>query len=167
MIVGLLLIRAIPGSLLIGHGTQKLFGWFGGKGLVGTATAFESNGYRPGRVFAFMAGFGEAAGGLLIALGFMTPLACAAIVGVMLNAIVGVHWSKGIWGTNGGYEYPLTLAAVAAGIAFAGPGRFSVDHAFGLHLRGTAWGIAAVGAGIAAGIVTLVIRSRAKRNAPG
>ena len=167
MHIGLLLIRAIPGSLLIGHGTQKLFGWFGGKGLAGTATGFESNGYRPGRLFAFMAGFGEAAGGLLFALGFLTPLACAAIVGVMLNAIVGVHWSKGIWGTNGGYEYPLTLAVIAAGIAFTGPGRFSMDHAFGLHLRGTNWGIAAVGVGLASGVLTLVIRSRAKRNAPG
>jgi putative oxidoreductase len=166
MDVGLLLIRSIPGLLLVGHGTQKLFGWFGGKGLRGTATGLESNGYRPGRPFAFLAGFGEAAGGLLFALGLLTPLACAAIIGVMLNAIVSVHWSKGIWSTNGGFEFPLTFAVVAAGIAFAGPGRFSVDRAVGLSLRGTAWGIAAVGTGLASGIATLAIRSRARRNAP-
>lgn len=165
MTVGLLLIRAIPGLLLIGHGTQKLFGWFGGKGLRATATGFESNGYRPGGLFAFLAGLGEAAGGLLLALGLTTPLACAAIIGVMLNAIVSVHWSKGIWSTNGGFEFPLTFAVVAAGIAFAGPGRFSVDRALGLDLRGTAWGIVAVGAGLASGIVTLAIRSSARRNA--
>jgi putative oxidoreductase len=167
MNAGLLLIRVIPGLLLMGHGTQKLFGWFGGRGLAGTATGFESNGYRPGRVFAFMAGFGEATGGLLFALGLLSPLACAAIVGVMLNAIVSVHWSKGIWGTNGGFEYPLTLAVVAAGIAFTGPGRFSLDRALGLDLRSTAWGIVAVGTGLASGVVILVIRSRARRTAPG
>jgi putative oxidoreductase len=164
--VGLLLIRAVPGLLLIGHGTQKLFGWFGGRGLATTATSFESNGYRPGRPFAFLAGFGETAGGLLFSLGLLTPFASAAIVGVMLNAIVSVHWSKGIWSTKGGFEFPLTLAVVAAGVAFTGPGRFSVDRALDLDLRGVAWGIAAVGAGLASGIVTLVIRSRARRNAP-
>jgi putative oxidoreductase len=164
MNVGLLLIRAIPGLLLVGHGTQKLFGWFGGRGLGATATGFEANGYRPGVLFGLMAGFGEAGGGLLFALGLLTPLACAAIIGVMLNAIVSVHWSKGIWSTNGGYEYPLTLAVVAAGIAFVGPGRLSVDRGLDLDLRGAAWGIAAVGAGLASGMVTLVIRSRARRN---
>jgi putative oxidoreductase len=163
--VGLVLVRVVPGALLIGHGTQKLFGWFDGRGLAATGTSFASNGYRPGAVFAFLAGLGEAGGGLLLALGFLTPLGCAAIIGVMLNAIVSVHWPKGIWATNGGYEYPLTLAVVVAGIAFIGPGRFSVDHAIGLDLYGVGWGLAAVGVGLASGIVTLTIRSRAKRNA--
>ena len=132
MNVGLVLVRVVPGALLFGHGTQKLFGWFGGRGLAATGTGFASNGYRPGATFAFLAGFGEAGGGLLLALGLLTPLGCAAIIGVMLNAIVSVHWPKGIWATNGGFEYPLTLAFVAAGIAFTGPGEFSVDHALGL-----------------------------------
>ncbi len=165
--VGLLLIRAVPGPLLIGHGTQKLFGWFDGRGLAGTGASFEANGYRPGRFFAFLAGFGEAAGGSLFALGLLTPLACSAIIGVMLNAIVSVHWSKGIWSTKGGFEFPLTLAVVAAGVAFTGPGRFSLDRAIGLELRGAGWGIASVAVGLASGIVTLVIRSWAKRSAPG
>jgi putative oxidoreductase len=167
MNIGLLLIRTVPGLLLIGHGTQKLFGWFGGRGLEATATGLESNGYRPGTLFAFMAGFGEAGGGLLLALGFLMPLACAAIVGVMLNAIVSVHWAKGIWGTKGGYEYPLTLAVIAAGIAFSGPGEYSLDHALDLAIVGTAWGIGAVAVGLASGALTLVIRSRATRNASG
>lgn len=68
----------------------------------------------------------------MLTLGFLTPLGCAAIIGVMLNAIVSVHWPKGIWATNGGFEFPLTLAIVAAGIAFTGPGRVSVDRALGL-----------------------------------
>jgi putative oxidoreductase len=101
----------------------------------------------------------------LLALGFLTPIGCAAVIGVMLNAVVSVHWPKGIWATNGGFEYPLTLAVVAAGIAFTGPGRFSVDHALGLELYGIAWGLAAVGVGLVSGIVTLTIRSRARRNA--
>jgi putative oxidoreductase len=167
MNVGLLLIRVVPGLLLIGHGTQKLFGWFGGRGLAATAIGFESNGYRPGATFALMAGFGEAAGGLLFALGLLTPLACAAIVGVMLNAIVSVHWAKGIWGTKGGYEYPLTLAVIAAGVAFTGPGEYSLDHALDLAFVGTAWGFAAVAVGLASGALTLLIRSRAKGSASG
>lgn len=166
MNVGLVLLRVIPGLLLMGHGTQKLFGWFGGRGLGGTATGFEANGYRPGTVYAFLAGFGETGGGLLLVLGFLTPLACAAIMGVMLNAIVSVHWSKGIWASKGGYEYALTIGVVAAGIAFTGPGRFSVDHALGLDLVGNGWAIAAVAVGLGSGVVTLVIRSRAKGNAP-
>jgi putative oxidoreductase len=165
--VGLALMRLVPGALLIGHGTQKLFGWFGGRGLVATGTSFASNGYRPGPVFAFLAGFGEAGGGLLLTLGFLTPLGCAAIIGVMLNAVVSVHWPKGIWATNGGFEFPLTLAIVAAGIAFTGPGRVSVDRALGLTLHGVGWGLAAIGVGLASGVVTLAIRSRARRNAPG
>lgn len=165
MNVGLLLIRVIPGLLLVGHGTQKLFGWFGGKGLAGTAAGFEANGYRPGGLFAFLAGFGEATGGLLLALGLLTPLACAAIIGVMLNAIVSVHWKNGIWANKSGYEYPLTLAVVAAGIAFTGPGRLSVDHALAPDLGGTGWAVAAIAVGIVSGIVTLGIRSRARRDA--
>lgn len=159
MNVGLLLIRVVPGLLLVGHGTQKLFGWFGGRGLAGTATAFEANGYRPGTMFAFLAGAGEAGGGLLFVLGFLSPLACAAIIGVMLNAIVSVHWPKGIWSNKGGFEYPLTLAVVAAGIAFTGPGRFALDRALGIGLTGNGWAIAALAVGLGSGIATLAIRS--------
>jgi putative oxidoreductase len=157
--IALLLVRVVVGVLLAGHGAQKLFGWFGGYGLAGTGGFFESIGYKPGRLFAFLAGFGEFAGGLVLALGFVTPLAGAAVVAVMANAIVAGHWGKGPWASNGGWELPLTYGAVGAASAFAGPGRFSLDHAFGWTLAGNGWGIAAAAAGLGAAAVTLAIRA--------
>src|SRR5438067_12658845 len=122
MDVVLLILRLIVGCLLIGHGTQKLFGWFGGHGLEGTAGFFGSLGYHPPLVAAFAAGATEAGGGLFLALGLATPLAGAMIVGAMTNAIVAVHWDKGPWVTNGGYEYPLVLATTAVAVLATGPG---------------------------------------------
>src|SRR5437763_7007812 len=163
----LLLIRVVVGLLLAGHGAQKLFGWFGGYGLAGTGGFFESIGYKPGKLMAFLAGLGEAGGGLFLALGLLGPLAAAAVVGVMLNAIVSAHWGKGPWATNGGWELPLTYGAVAAATAFAGSGRFSLDRALDWTLSGTGWGIASVAAGFAAAAVTVGVRAalRAGRSA--
>src|SRR3982751_2357225 len=118
-------LRALIGGLFIGHGTQKLFGWFGGHGIAGTGGFFESLGYRPGKPHATLAGLTEAGGGLLLALGLFTPLAAAALIGVMVNAIGAVHWPNGLWVTEGGVEYPLVLAAVACALAFTGPGDVS------------------------------------------
>jgi putative oxidoreductase len=159
MNVGLLIIRIAVGVLLVGHGTQKLFGWFGGHGIAGTGQFFESLGYRPGPPMALLAGAGEAAGGLL-ALGLLTPLASAAVVGVLFNAIMAVHRGKGPWAMEGGWELPFTYAAVAAAIAFTGPGRFSLDAAIGWHIWGDAWGVGATVVGVAAGMITLALRTR-------
>ena len=130
MDTALLLVRFVFGALLIGHGTQKLFGWFGGHGLAGTGAFFHSLGFRPGRTMAAVAGVSEAGGGLLLALGLLTPLAGAAVVGTLLVA-ASVHLAKGLWATNGGYELALLYAAVAAAIALSGPGSASLDRAFG------------------------------------
>jgi putative oxidoreductase len=97
----LLVLRIVLGLLFVGHGTQKLFGWFGGHGLNGTAGFFASLRYRPPRLAAVGAGGSEAIGGLFLALGFLAPLAAAMITGAMVNAIVSVHWSHGPWVTNG------------------------------------------------------------------
>ena len=161
--IGLLVMRVIVGLTLAGHGTQKLFGWFGGGGLEGTAKGYDRLGYRPGRPMALLAGVGEAAGGALLALGLLTPLAAAAGIGVMLNAIVSVHLSKGFWNAKGGLEFPLTVATVFAGIAFAGPGRFSLDRAVGWEQAGWTWGAVAVGAGLLAGLAALALRARSLR----
>jgi len=162
---GLLVIRVIIGLTLAAHGSQKLFGWFGGGGLPLTAQMFDRMGYRPGNVMAILAGLGEVGGGVLLALGFFTPLAAAAGMGVMLNAIVSVHLSKGFWSSKGGYEFPLAIAAVFAGIGFTGPGRYSLDAAIGWHQASWAWGLAALLVAVAAGLGTLAIRSRAMRTA--
>src|SRR2546429_7912916 len=114
---GLLVLRLVVGGLFIGHGTQKLFGWFGGYGLEGTGGFMETLGYRPGKRFAVMGGIAEAGGGLLLFLGLLTPLAAAAIIGMMINAIFAVHVENGAGGQNNGYEEPPVLAGGAGGHA--------------------------------------------------
>ncbi|HZG73142.1 MAG TPA: DoxX family protein [Chondromyces sp.] len=125
--LGLLIIRLVIGILFIGHGAQKLFGWFGGYGLKGTGGWFESIGIKPGVTMAFFAGLAEFIGGLLFALGLLTPLAGIMIAGTMVMAIVKVHGPNGLWSTQNGYEYNLTLLAVAIGVALTGPGRYALD----------------------------------------
>jgi putative oxidoreductase len=158
MSIGLLLLRLVVGLLLVGHGTQKLFGWFGGGGLDGTTRTVESLGYRPGRTMAVMSGGAEALGGLSLALGFITPLGSAAIIGAMLNAILAVHLPNGVWNTKGGFEFPLTNATVAAALAFTGPGRFSIDHAIGFEPGHVVSGSFALLLGLVVGIIVFASR---------
>ncbi len=160
--IGLLVMRVLVGLTLAAHGTQKLFGWLGGRGLKATAQGFDRVGYRPGPLMALLAGVGEAGGGVLLALGLLTPLGAAAGVGVMLNAM-SMHLAKGFWNSKGGLEFPLTVATVFAGIAFAGPGRFSLDRAIGWQQTGWIWGAVAVGGGLLAGLATVAVRARSVR----
>ncbi|HZH61409.1 MAG TPA: DoxX family protein [Metabacillus sp.] len=125
--IGLLMIRLVIGVLFIGHGAQKLFGWFGGYGLKGTGGWFESIGMKPGVTMALFAGLAELFGGVLFALGFLTPLAGIMIAATMIMAIVKVHGQNGLWATSNGYEYNLTLLVVAIGIALIGAGQYSLD----------------------------------------
>jgi putative oxidoreductase len=142
-----LLLRVILGALFVGHGTQKLFGWFGGYGLEATAQGFEQMGLRPGKRNAIAGGVGEAAGGALLAAGFLTPLAAASIAGSMLTAMHKVHLKNGPWVSNGGYEYNLILILAALALVEAGPGPLSLDAALGRELKGTGWALAALIAG--------------------
>ncbi|MEE4564606.1 DoxX family protein [Paenibacillus polymyxa] len=124
---GLLLIRLVVGLLFVGHGAQKLFGWFGGYGPKGTGGWMESIGIKPGVLMAVAAGLMELLGGALFAVGLLTPLAALLITMTMLGAIVKVHGQNGIWATANGYEYPLVLIAVVIGIALIGAGPYSID----------------------------------------
>ena len=153
MDVGLLLLRLVVGALFVGHGTQKLFGWFGGHGPEGTGGFMHSLGYRPGRRAALLAGTAETAAGVLLTLGFLTPLGSAIVVGVMLNAALAVHLPNGLWNTEGGYELNVVYATAALVPAFVGPGVVSVDAALGLTLRGAAWGLGALGMGVLVGLI--------------
>jgi putative oxidoreductase len=155
MDIGLLILRIVVGALFIGHGTQKLFGWWGGYGPKGTGGFFESIGYRPGPFMALIAGTTEAVGGILLASGFLTPLAAAMIVGVMINAIVTVKLSQGLLN---GYELDLTNVAAATALAFAGPGAYSLDRAAGWDLSGTVWGVGALALGLVTAGLTLATR---------
>ncbi len=150
MDIGRLILRGVVGPLFFGHGTQKLFGWFGGHGIEGTSGFFEQLGLRPGKRHATAAGWSEAAGGALLTLGALTPAAQAMITGTMVTAIRKVHAQNGPWVTANGYEYNLTLIALSAALTETGPGRPSVDSAlFGDGLKGKGWALAALAAGVA------------------
>jgi putative oxidoreductase len=165
MAEGLFVIRAVLGLLLFAHGCQKLFGWWGGHGPDGTGGFFEQVGHRPGRQMAALAGASEAGGGALLFLGLLMPLGAAAVIGVMIVASVSVHGRNGLWVTNGGYELPMFYAVTAAGLAFTGPGGFSIDNGLGLHLGGWAWGLAAVVLGGVGAAAQLSRRKRALASA--
>ncbi|MBA4492906.1 DoxX family protein [Paenactinomyces guangxiensis] len=122
--IGLLIIRLIVGLTFMGHGAQKLFGWFGGHGLKGTAGWLESIGIRPGLLMAVLAGLGELIGGALFASGILMTFASFLIVVTMLVGIFMVHGKNGYWATQGGFEYNLVLIAVAIGLALTGPGSY-------------------------------------------
>jgi putative oxidoreductase len=152
MKIGRLLLRLTVGSLFIGHGTQKLFGWFGGHGLDATAQGFEQMGMRPGRRNAIAAGASEAGGGGALVLGLATPFAASALTAVMLTAIHRVHLKNGPWAGNGGYEYNLVMIAAVLALADVGPGELSLDHALGQERTGSGWALAALGLGVAGAV---------------
>jgi putative oxidoreductase len=153
--VGLLALRLVTGGLLAGHGAQKLFGAFGGFGLEGTAGWLESMGLKPGKTWAMLAGGGEFGSGLLMALGFLTPLGAIGSFGPMATAWAKVHAGKPIWVTSGGAELPLTNVAVATALALTGPGRYSLDEMLGIEVPTALVALAA--AGVAAGVVASAV----------
>ncbi len=123
----ILVLRVVFGLLFMGHGAQKLFGWFGGHGLEGTTSWLGELGLNPPKFWAIVAGLAEFLGGAGLVLGLLTPITAAAIVGVMLMAIAKVHWANGLWITQNGFEYALVNAIIAAFIGFVGPGRYALD----------------------------------------
>src|SRR5574341_63142 len=100
MDLGIFTLRVVIGLLFIGHGAQKLFGWFGGKGLQATAQGYESLHLQPAKLWAALAGLSEFLGVVGLALGLFTPVAAALIIGVMLMAIFKVHLKNGVWNQN-------------------------------------------------------------------
>jgi putative oxidoreductase len=130
--VGLLVLRLVLGVIFIGHGAQKLFGSFGGPGLKGTAGFFEQLGIKPPYLMAVLAGLAEVVGGILVILGFLTPLATLALIVVMIVAVLTVHLKNGFFVTNGGYEFNLALAGMALTLLIVGAGAYSLDSALGI-----------------------------------
>src|SRR3954454_17818942 len=147
MKLGKLAIRGVVGPLFVGHGTQKLFGWFGGHGLEGTAGFFESGlQLRPGKRHATAAGLSEAAGGALLTLRAATPLGAGMIIGAMTTALRKHHASEGAWITEGGFEYNAVLIAAMVALAESGPANTTVDAALLPRMTGTSSALAALGA---------------------
>src|SRR3954447_25169144 len=149
MDLGRLALRGVVGPVMVGHGTQKLFGWFGGHGPDATGGAFEQMGLRPGKRHALTADAVEAGSGLLLVLGALTPVAAAGVIGTMVTAIRKVHGKNGPWVTEGGYEYNLLLILTMYALAENGPGPLSVDETLFPGLKGTGLALAALGAGAA------------------
>jgi putative oxidoreductase len=133
--IGLLVLRVGVGVPFALHGFQKLFGWFGGGGLAGTAKWFASLGFGTGRTAALMAGSGELLGGLGLASGLLTPLAATMVVGTMTTAAFVNNAQAGFWSVAKGWELNGYLIVVATAVAITGPGRLSFDAALDLEGR--------------------------------
>src|SRR4051812_995424 len=164
MTLGRLIARVAIGGLFAGHGTQKLFGWFGGSGVHGTAETMNKLELRPAKHHALAAGTAETLGGTLLALGALTPLAGSLITGTMLTAIRKVHLPNGPWNTQGGYEYNVALIAAALTMVDCGPGAPSVDRALGIERRGNLWTLATLAAGAAGSTLAIEAGRRITAN---
>ena len=149
MNIGAVALRGVIGPLFVGHGTQKLFGWFGGHGPEGTGGFFESLGLRPGVKHAKAAGVAEAAGGALLTLGALTPVGSTLVSATMLTAMRKAHAENGPWVTENGYEYNLVLVAAMTALAESGPGALSVDGRLFPKLKGPALAAASLAAAAA------------------
>ncbi|MEO5575195.1 MAG: DoxX family protein [Gaiellaceae bacterium] len=159
---GILLLRLVVGLAFGAHGAQKLFGWFGGGGPQGTAAFFSSLGFRAPAAMAILAGLSELGGGLLLVSGLATPLAALLLVSVLLTAIATVKWTRGFF--EPGYELDVTFLTVALAITATGPGRLSLDHAFGWaeDISGIEWASLVLAAGIVGSLLATTLgRARA------
>ncbi|MFD7403473.1 DoxX family protein [Streptomyces sp. NPDC059866] len=159
MDAGLLVLRLVVGLLIAGHGVQKVSHLLGGNGLAGGTEEFRRDGFRGGRLTALVAGASQIGSGLFLAVGLLTPLAAMASMGVMTVAGT-VKWPKGLWVQNDGYEYPLVLVVVSAGLALTGPGRWSADQALSLDPWPVWVTVPAILLGPASGLLTRLVLHR-------
>jgi putative oxidoreductase len=156
---GLLVIRLVVGLLMAAHGSQKLFGWFGGHGIAGTGAFFEQLGFRPGRLFATVASITEVVSGILVALGLLGPIGPALMLSVMIVAAVSVHWKNGLFAQSNGIELALFYGTVAVALALIGFGTYSLDAVLGLQALYTpTLALAALAIGVIGGVVNLAAR---------
>jgi putative oxidoreductase len=155
---GLLFLRVVIGLVFFSHGTQKLFGWWGGPGLQGTKGWLGSLGFRMPGPLALMVALSESTG-LLFAAGFVTPFAALFMTAAMVVAIGSIHWRKGFWNTGQGYEFNLSLLTVAVAVAAMGPGRYSVDRAIGWddNLSSPIWGLGVLTFAVVGGLFMLTV----------
>ena len=169
MAYGLLILRLAVGGIMAAHGAQKMFGWWGGPGLAGTAGMCSNLGYRRPLLMGVGLAVAELGGGLALATGFLTPLGALAVLVVMLTAVYLVHRPKGFFNTAGGYEFNLLIAAVAVGLVATGPGRLSIDRAIGWdsEITGLWWALAVAAAALVVALLALTVgRKRAPVSDP-
>ncbi|MFE6815048.1 DoxX family protein [Streptomyces sp. NPDC057677] len=159
MDTGLFILRLLVGLLVAGHGVQKVSRHLGGKGLEGGTEEFRADGFRGGALTALAAGGGQIGSGLLLAAGFLTPLAATGVVGVMTVALT-VKRHNGLWVQNDGYEYPLVLIGTAAALSATGPGAWSLDAVLGLTPYPSWWAAVVLAVGTGSGLLTRIVLHR-------
>lgn len=162
--VALLLVRVVVGITMIAHGYNH---WRGGGRIEGTARWFSGLGLRHGRLQAWMSVVTEIGAGALLVAGLLTPLACAAVISVMLIAGILAHRPNGFFVFRDGYEYVLVLGVTTLALATLGPGRLSVDEAAGIAVTGWAGGGIALGVAVAATAGMLALFWRPRTGRPG
>jgi putative oxidoreductase len=162
---GLLVLRLLVGGIFIGHAVVKFTERFGGLGRDRASAVFAQLGYRPPRPYLVIAGTTELVAGIALLAGLATPIAAAALTGVMVNAIGSSKAGHGPWYFNGGWEYDVTLLVSAVVLAFTGPGDVSLDAAAGLDAAGWAWGTGALALGLVSGRAVLALRRRSAGSA--
>lgn len=156
---GLLILRLAVGGTIAAHGAQKLTpARYGGLGIDNVTGFVAGLGFRSARWHAWLLAVTELAAGVALAAGLLTPVAAAAVIGVMVAAIGTVHWTKGFFAQAGGFEFPLLLAGGALAVAATGAGDWSVDHSLGWDLTSAAWTAFALVVGVAAGLAALGAR---------
>jgi putative oxidoreductase len=163
---GLLILRLVAGLTVAAHGAQKLLGWFGGGGITGTRGFVTRLQFRPTELWTWAVIFGEFGGGLLMALGLLSPVGNFGVMGAMAIAIWVVHRPKGFFNGKGGIEYPLQLATVALVLSLAGPGAYSLDSLLGISLpEPAAWIVLAIGLIVGVAAALLSRRQSMRKNA--
>jgi len=141
---GLTVLRVVVGLTFMAHGSQKLFGWFGGYGLAGVGQWMESIGLSPGYLMALLAGSGEFFGGLALVIGLLVRPAAVVLAVVSLVAMFSVHWVNGFFITNNGFEYALALLAASVALLIDGAGKLSLDSRLCADQRSAGSGLTAV-----------------------
>jgi len=163
--LALFILQLGIGLTFAAHGAQKVFGWWNGPGLAGWQGAMERMGYRPARLFALVSSLIELVGGLLLAVGFLTPIVAAVLVAQTVVIIGQVHWSNGFFSTRSGFEFPMVLGIGAAAIGLAAPTPVSVDSLIGFSADPTVR-LALLVAGLVVGLLTLSIPRVGSHQAP-
>lgn len=138
---GLLVLRLVVGVGLAAHGSQKLFGWWGGPGIRGLHGHLTKMRFRPAPLWVAGAIGTEMGGGLLLALGFLSPLGSIGVGAAMLMAIAAFHWGKGFFGQGGGFEVPFLYLVAGATLGLTGPGSYSLNSLFKIALPEPVTGI--------------------------
>jgi putative oxidoreductase len=159
---GLLILRLVVGGTFAAHGAQKAFGWWSGPGWTGWQAVVDRLKFRPIAVFAILAIVAELGGGLLLALGLLTPLAVAMLLGQSIVIVVKIHLPRGFWNRDNGIEFPLSLAAGVVAIGLIGPGALSIDGQAGLA-PGDPVRLAAIVVGLVGGFVAMGAPALAQR----